>query len=230
MLTKRLRQALAERDMNWQYCAELADIPLETMRNLYYGKVKDPKVSTLLSIAQVLHTSVNWIMGENVCSEEENQLLNNYRQCGAHGKNVLQQVAKYEAMIAQEERQTSVKHRIPCMIPDNKVCDGSHYNVVETKFIDTNHQEAFMALHVPNNLWVPRYCKNDIVLLKNCFPMHTEEALFIYQGKIYYRKYIENEDHHILRCINGRYPDLIFKRMDEQDLLCIGTAVGIVRA
>lgn len=42
MLSKRLKQALSERDMTWQKCAELADIPLETMRNLYYGKVKDP--------------------------------------------------------------------------------------------------------------------------------------------------------------------------------------------
>lgn len=42
MLSERLKQAFAERDMTWQECAELADIPLETMRNLYYGKVKDP--------------------------------------------------------------------------------------------------------------------------------------------------------------------------------------------
>lgn len=42
MLSERLKQAFSERGIAWQECAEQADIPLETMRNLYYGKVKDP--------------------------------------------------------------------------------------------------------------------------------------------------------------------------------------------
>ncbi len=230
MLSKRLRQALSERDMSWQKCAELADVPLETMRNLYYGKVKDPKVSTLLNIAQVLHTSVNWIMGENVCSEEENLLLVNYRQCGAHGKSVLQQVAKYEALIALEERDAPEKHIVPCLVPDSRVCDGSKYSVVETKTIYTSDPDAFMALYVPNNNWAPRYCKHDIILLKNRFPLHEEEALFIYKSKIFYRKYIETERGHILRCITGRKEDMTFQRMDTESLLCIGTTTGIIRA
>lgn len=230
MLSGRLKQALSERNMTWQKCAELADIPIETMRNLYYGKVKDPKVSTLLNIAQCLHTSVNWLMGENVCSEEENMLLSNYRQCGIHGKSMVQQVAKYEALTAQEEREAPGKHLVPCLVPDNRVCDGSHYGVVETKSIPTTEADAFMALYVPNNNWAPRYCKHDIILLNNRFPMPEEEALFIYQSRIYYRKYIENENGHILRCINGRYPDLTFKRMDDSSLLFIGTAIGIIRS
>ena len=87
-------------------------------------KWKIPKVSTLLSITQVLHTSINWIMGENVCSEEENMLLMNYRQCGAHGKSVLQKVAKYEALSALEEREAPEKHLIPCLVPDSLISDG----------------------------------------------------------------------------------------------------------
>jgi len=42
LLSKRLKQALAENNISWQKCAELANVPQETMRNLYYGKVKDP--------------------------------------------------------------------------------------------------------------------------------------------------------------------------------------------
>lgn len=183
-----------------------------------------------MNIAQVLHTSVNWMMGENVYTEEENQLLNNYRQCGAHGKSVLQQVAKYEALIALEEREAPGKHMIPCLVPDSQICDGSKYHTVETKTIYTSEAEAFMALYVPNNNWAPRYCKHDIILLKNCFPMNEEEALFIYHGKIHYRKYIETEKGHILRCITGRKEDLTFQRMDTESLLCIGTTIGIIRA
>ena len=111
-------------------------------------------------------------MGENVCSEEENLLLMNYRQCGAHGKSVLQQVAKYEALVALEERESPGKHLIPCLVPDNQIRDGEKYHAVETRTIPTSNPNAFMALYVPNNNWAPRYCKHDIILLKNRFPMH----------------------------------------------------------
>jgi len=182
-----------------------------------------------LNIAQVLHISVNWIMGKDIYPEEESLLLDNYRQCGIHGRNYIQQIAKYEAIITMEEKSVQGMHRIPCLLPDNQICDGSVYKVIKTKYLCTNNPNAFMALLVPNNLWVPRYCKQDIILLKNCFPMSGEEALFIYQGKVYYRKYMENNNTHILRCINERYPDLIFQRMDDQSLLCIGTATGVIR-
>lgn len=169
-------------------------------------------------------------MGENVCSEEENLLLMRYRQCGIHGKGVLQQVAKYEAMISLEERESQEKHLIPCFIPDSLISDGKKYHSVETRTTHTDNPDAFMALYVPNNNWAPRYCKHDIVLLKNRFPMPGEEALFIYKGKIYYRKYIERENEQVLQCINGRQEDLVFKRMDSESLICIGTADGIIRA
>lgn len=230
MLSNRLKQALSERNLSLQECSELADIPLETMKNLYYGKVKDPKVSTLLNITQALDTSVHWIMGETICCEDENLLLMNYRRCGVHGKNYLQQAAKCEALVALEERNSPEKHIIPFLFPDNKVCDGEKFSILEQKTLATVHPDAFMAIYVPNNLWAPRYCTHDIILLKNCFPAHKEEALFIYHGRVYYRKYLEREQQHVLRCVNGRYPDLIFKRMDDRALVCVGTAIGVVRA
>ncbi len=183
-----------------------------------------------MSIAQVLHTSINWIMGENVYSEEEKELLMNYRQCGVHGKSYLQKVSRCEALIALEERESPEHYTVPCIIPGCYVCDGAKYTIVDTKPILTNNPDVFMALCVPNNNWAPRYCKHDIILLTNRYPMHGEEALFIYKDKIYYRKYIEKEQTNILRCINDRQEELIFKRMDSESLICIGTATGIIRA
>ena len=230
MLRERLRQALQARQLTWQKCAELADIPLETMRNLYYEKVRDPKVSTMLNLSHVLQVSVNWLMGESVSTPEEEILLIHYRKCGTHGKSILQQVAKYEAHTAKDEREAAGQHSIPCIIPDALANDGTRYSTGETKEVYTNNPHAFMALYVPNNNWAPRYCKHDIILLKDSFPKNNEEALFTYQGQIYYRKYIEGEQEHILRCINGRCKDLLFRRMDCDSLVCIGTSIGIIRA
>ena len=230
MLSERLRQIFSERSITWQECAELADIPLETMRNLYYGKVKDPKVSTMLNLSHILHVSVNWLMGESVSTKEEELLLMNYRKCGTHGKSILQQVASFEAHTALDEREAPGKQSIPCIVPDPLVCEGSKYGTGVTKEVYTTEPEAFLALRVPNNNWAPRFCKHDIILLKDKFPKHGEEALFTYKGSVFYRKYIEGEQEHILRCVNGRQEDLTFKRMDSDSLVCIGTAIGIIRA
>lgn len=230
MLSEQLRQLFIERGITWQECAELADIPLETMRNLYYGKVKDPKVSTLLSLSQALRISVNLLMGESVLSDDEYLLITNYRQCGSHGKSLLQQIAKYEAHTAKFERETSGRHSVPCIIPDTIFRDGMKYSTSEMKDIYTTEPDAFLALKAPNNNWAPKFCKGDIILLKDQFPHHGEDALFTYQDCVYFRKYLEGETEHILRCVNGRHNDLIFKRMDTETLICIGTAIGIVRA
>lgn len=230
MLSERLRQLFTELGITWQECASMADIPLETMRNLYYGKVKDPKVSTMLSLSHVLHISVNWLMGETILSKEEDLLITNYRQCGAHGKSLLQQIAKYEAHTAKLEREALGKHSVSCIIPDSLAEDGAKYSTSEMKDIYTTEPDAFLALKVPNNSWAPKFCKGDLILLKDQFPRHGENALFTYLGRIYFRKYLEGETEHILRCVNGRHQDLTFRRMDTETLVCIGTAIGIVRA
>lgn len=230
MLSKKLREALLNRNITWQECAETAGIPLETMRNLYYGKVKDPKASTLLQLSHVLHVSINWLMGEKTFTKDEEELILNYRKCGIHGKSVLQQVSKFESHTALDEREAPGKHRIPCIVPDSLLYESAKYNIGETKEIYTPEQDAFMAFTVPNNNWAPHFCKHDIILLKDAFPNSGEEALFTYRGEIYYRKYIEGDQEHILRCINGRHKDLVFKRMDSESLVCVGTFLGIVRA
>ena len=62
MLYLRLNQILEEKNMSWQKLAEIANVPAETMRNIYYGKVRDPKVSTMMAISRTLNVSVNFLM------------------------------------------------------------------------------------------------------------------------------------------------------------------------
>lgn len=229
LLTKQLRRIFVERGITWQECAELCDIPLETVRNLYYGKVKDPRVSTMLSLSNALHISVNCLMGETLFSEEEDLLVTNYRQCGSHGKHLLQQIAKIEADTAKLERESSNKYRIPCILPDSFCKDGSKYSISERNYIYTSEADAFIAIQVPNNNWTPKFHKGDLLLLNNKFPCHKETALFSYHTRIYFRKYLEKNQNYLLRCVNGQHSDLILKKADLKSLFCIGTLIDVVR-
>ena len=64
MLGERLRTMLNERGISVNQFAEMCDLPLETVRNIYYGKSNDPKVSTMLKMAEALGIGVNCLIGK----------------------------------------------------------------------------------------------------------------------------------------------------------------------
>ena len=226
IISARLKEQLAEKGMSWHELAEKANIPEETMRNIYYGKVKDSKATTLLNISRVLGCSVNWLMGEPIMTPDEEAMLRNYRKCGKHGKGILQLMAKYEAHTARQEREAKDRHMIPCIMAQTVSCEGMKYNSGDTKQIFVTEPDAFLGLHVPNNNWSPRYCRGDVVLFANRSPVHGERALFAWNGLIYFRRYEEKERGFALHCITDRHEPMHFKRMDE--LVCLGTAIGVI--
>ena len=227
MLYLRLNQMLEEKNMSWQKLAEIANVPAETMRNIYYGKVRDPKVSTMMAISRALNISVNYLMGESLYSREEQEIIASYRKCGNHGKNIMMLIAEYEAGLALHERNCKDKHRIPCIVPLGEVVDGVKYTTCETIEIYTNESKAYIGVLVPNNFWAPSYCKDDTILLEKRFPKNGEDALFTIEDRVYFRRYIENGKGFLLKCPNDRGEDMEFERMDK--VYCVGTCIGIVR-
>lgn len=227
MLSNVLKELLNERNMSLQELAERADVPYETMRNIYYGKVTDPKVSTLMNISNVFQVSVNYLMGKSLYSSDESALIKNYRKCGTHGKSIIRLVSKYEANTAKSERETKDKHKVPCLIPV-KVKDGFVYDSNEVLELETTNKEAYTAIQITSHSYAPAFCKGDCLLIADRFPEPGERGVFVKDGKGYIRQFVEKSDRYILKSVNGREAELVFKRLDGVD--CIGTCVGVVRA
>lgn len=223
-LSERLRGLLDETDMSFAKLAEKAEIPLETVRNIYYGRVKDPKVSTVLALAKALDVSVNYLFGG--ITENEIELVTNFRKCGSHGKSVLLLLAKYEADLSQHEKKTD-KHRIPCIVPIGEVYDGLPFHCGETVDLYVSEPRAFLAFELNTNNFSPVYCKGDKVLLEDRFPRSGERALFTKDCTLYCRTFIEESDGYTLKCLNRLGKDFKLKRMDEVE--CLGTCIGVVR-
>lgn len=225
ILSERLRALLEETEMSFPQLAEKANIPLETVRNLYYGRVKDPKVSTILAIAKALDVSVNYLFGG--MTERETELVANFRKCGVHGKSILMSLAEYEAKLAQYEKKTE-KHRVPCIVPIGDVYDGLPFHCSQTVDLYVSEPRAFLAFELNTNNFAPVYCKGDRVLLEKRFPRSGERALFIKDSALYCRSFIEETDGYILKCLNRLGKDFKVKRMDEVE--CLGTCIGVVRS
>ena len=226
-LSERLRALMSKNKITKEELAERCDLPLETIRNIYYGKTNDPKVSTVIKIANVFNLSVNCMVGECQHTRDEKVLLQYYRACGHHGKGLVLLTAKYEALTAKDEREAKDKHKIPCLIPKGNMRQGIVYDDAETEEIYTTNIEAYVGIKMTNNDLVPVYCKGDIVLVANRFPSHKEYGVFYQGGKAYIRQYIEENNIYRLKCLHNYSEDMIFKRMDEIEY--IGTCCGVIR-
>ena len=228
MIQKELKDLLEKNHMSYQKLAELSGLPEETVRNLYYGKVKDPKGSTLLAISRVLRVSVNRLAGERLYTKEEETLIMNHRRCSQHGKNMIEFVARFEANLTKHERETENKYKIPCIIPIAAVADGMRYDSGKYEYVDTVDPKAYLAIECNTNRLSPTYCKGDKILLENRYPNSGESGMFFDHDIIYFRQYIEHDKGYTLKSHHIQQSDLNFTRMD--NIKCMGTCIGIIRA
>ena len=228
MLSERLRELLAVKGISKEDFAELCDLPIETVRNIYYGKTPDPKLSTMLKMSKALDISVNCLVGQCTHTSEERALLQYYKACGSHGKSLIFLTAKYEALTAKAEREAKEKHSIPCLVPMGNIRQGIVFENCEIVEIVTSNPDAFTAIRMVNNDFVPFCCKGDTILIANHFPAHNEYAVFYKEGRAYIRKFLEEDNQYRLKCLHNEGTDIICKRMDEIEY--VGTCCGIVRA
>lgn len=226
-LSERMRQLMHERGWSIQYLAKIAGLPEETVKNIYYAKTPDPKISTIMKLAKAFNISVNCLMGECSHTPAERAILRNYRACGKHGKAVIELIARYEANTVKDEREGVVKHSIPCIFPQGNISKGIVYDICKTEEIVTSVPEAYTAIQMTTNDLAPAYCKGDILLFENRFPQNGEIGAFFRNGKVFIRKYCEEDKSYRLKCLHKQDEDIILKRMDEVDY--IGTCVDVVR-
>lgn len=226
MLSTRLKEILGDRGLSIGRFAEMCDLPVETVRNIYYRKTIDPKVSTVMQMSKALDMSVNCLMGE-YGNDPEGELISHYRTCGNHGKSLILLTAKYEATAARAERNSPEKHRIPCLLPSKDMVNGIVYDSCEIVEIETIEKNAFVGIRIPTNDFAPVFCKDDVMLLANRFPSSGQYAVFYIGDRAFIRKYVEENGMYKLQCIHNMGEELVMKRVE---LEYIGTCCGIVRA
>lgn len=228
ILSKRIQEILIELGWTKEQLAEKSGLPVETIKNIYYGRTVDPKISTVLAISDATGYSMNCLMGKCQHTPPEKALLRHYRSCGNHGKSIIELVAKQESLVSKEEREASDKHRIPCLIPIGDIHQGIIYADCKTIEIFTSDKNAYVAIQMINNDLSPKYCKNDIILISNKFPHNNEYGVFYKSGRMYIREYIEENQKYKLKCLHNFSSDIVYDRMDDIDY--VGTCCGVIRA
>lgn len=227
ILSERLKEVLNELGWTKEKLADESGLSLETVKNIYYGKTPDPKISTVMAISEATGYGMNCLMGKCQHTPQEKIILRYYRSCGRHGKSIIELVAKYEAVSVKSERESYDTHMIPCLLPHGEIHKGIVYDTCETVEIKTSYHEAYIAIQMTGNDLAPKYCKDDIILFENRFPRNGEYAAFFNGDRVYIRKFIEEDGQYRLQCLHKRDVDIVLKRMDEVQY--IGTCCGVVR-
>lgn len=228
MLKERFKNLLYERGWSLEYYSELSGISIDTLKNIYFGKTPDPKLSTIEKMANAFDMDINCMIGKCSHTPAERAILRNYRECGKHGKSIIELIARYEAGAIKNERNALITHKIPCVIPHGDIRQGIIYDCCETVEIETSIPEAYLSIQMINNDLAPIYCKNDVILLEDRFPGNGEYASFLSNGRIYIRKFIEENGQYRLKCLHNQGTDIVLKRMDELDY--VGTCIDVIRS
>ena len=202
MIDKQLKAMMDKKGLTLEKLSMLSNVPIETIRNIIYRRARNPRVDTLLALSRTLDVSMESLMGESP-REEEEQLLFAYR----------------ERVDVNEERE------IPCLIPAVETSDGAAFSSFDVEHVKTACENVYMAMRLPNDHFSPRYCKNDVLLLSDKFPNEGENALFLYNHRLYFRQFHISEKGYALNTINGRGTALRFRRMDSCRL--IGTCMAV---
>lgn len=226
MLGDKLKEIMRVKGVDCRELSNSSEVPLETIRNLYYGKVTDPKVSTVTAISKALGCSVNHLMGEEIYTPKEVNLILNYRKCGSHGKALMYLVGRYEAMTARHDCDDA--YVVPCFVPEGAMVDGFEYKCSEVIDVETDCEDAYAAIKVTSNNFMPSFCKGDIILLEDRFPEDGERAVFVIDGIGYFRRFVEKNGRNVLRSISRHGEDIVIKMTDEVN--CVGTYIGVIKA
>lgn len=230
MLETKLREIMNARGLTVRQFAELCGVPFDTMNNILLRRTTDPKVSTVLQISEALNITVNCLMGRCSHTPDERALLNYFRKCGEHGKNILLINARYEAVSAQNRE--GEEHEIPCLIPKHDdIRKGIINDLCEVKYITTTEPKADTAIKLTTNDLIPFYCKNDIILIQKRFPKPGEHGVFYRGSRTFIRKYEEIDEGrggYVLKCLHQHDADMIYKRLDSIEY--VGTCIDVIRS
>lgn len=227
MISERMKKEMHARNLSIQEFAEMCDLPVDTIKNIYYGKSTDPKLSTAVKIADALQLSVNCLMGKCPHTPAERAIIERYRRCGKHGKSRIELTAKCESRFAKNERETTGAHVIKCLYPQIDMRKGFVYDLCEEDYIETVVPNAYIGISMSGNDFAPLYCKGDVLLLEDKFPLQGEIAAFLIADRAYIRKFYEEAGRYRLKCLHRHDEDIVLKRMDEVDY--IGTIIGVIR-
>lgn len=99
-LLNRLQQAKTSSKLRTEDISSISGIPVGTLSKIFAGITKDPKIGTLIAIAEALNVSVDYLIYGTVSkhniTNNEFTILENYRCLDSDGKQRIENQLQFE--------------------------------------------------------------------------------------------------------------------------------------
>lgn len=99
-LLNRLQQAKTSSKLRTEDISSISGIPIGTLSKIFAGITKDPKIGTLIAIAEALNVSIDYLIYGTVSkhniTNNEFTILENYRCLDSDGKQRIENQLQFE--------------------------------------------------------------------------------------------------------------------------------------
>ena len=229
MVKHRLLEMMNHRNMSIMQLAEAADMSIETLKNIIYGRVTDPKISTLIPLCDALDCSIDYL------TERGSDALQQARDLTGHSLNLLIRMTDAEFRLTSCSDMRYREYRT-VIIPNTFTSDHIEYDSCSFGYIDIlpvmnryKNEEITCGLMIQGDELSPMYFDGDILLLNGSrSPKSNEIGLYIDEHKQFYiRRYLFHPDRtgH-LHPLTQNQEALPLKKHRFQ---CYGTVLGLYR-
>lgn len=184
-LRENLDLFLEHKDITIAKLSEAADISMDTLKTILYGKGKTCTVSTAAALANVLGVTVDELIGN--MNKGTSKSLRTYESLPDRSRMLVDWFIKYQKFIQTEHPDKKMITIINPECSDNGNLKLTHeYEPYDISNIGAEYEyKVFCGIKIPCNHYVPYYMKGDILLVANDRDAKpNEKSVVIVDGNI----------------------------------------------
>lgn len=220
---------LKESNTTIRELAEKANIPFDTLKGFLYRKdVKDCKLSFAVSLARVLGTSIDELIGAEVLDSLTRERLAICRTLPKHSLYLVQWFIREQKRLNDEfsPKKGKVVSVMQPLYVNGRLNPTNVFEPLNIDILSDNvKSKVFMGIRITCEDYMPHYSPYDTLLLANDREAYIQErCVILYYGKILIvtkTERIEN-DKKIIEYIGIRDKNIIIKEQD------VDTIIGYV--
>lgn len=169
--------------------AEIADVPLNTLKSLVYGSSADCHISTAVKLARALHISVDELIGSGTISPQTCESLQLVRMMPESFTHFVRWAIHYHYTMLTSNKVSikSVELMLPELCESGAIRMTNDFDVVDISYVsDDLRPKIFMGIRIPCDNYEPVYFEGDIVFVANDRkPRENENVIVATRGMIW---------------------------------------------
>lgn len=228
MLKDKILEMMSCRNMTIQQLSEYSGLSIDTIKNLIYGRVTDPKLSTIIPLCKALNYSMDYILDHEYVASQK------VRDLPSHSVNLIKHMIDIECGLQSKSSKDHKAYRT-VIIPnhfasDNMLCDSCVIGYIDVSDIlpKYSHEAITCGLLLQGDGLAPFYFPDDILLINGeRHPYSNEIGIWFCDQHMYIRRYHHSENG--FGSLLPLQPNHGIMSMKNHNFQCFGTIISVFR-